>query len=50
MHAVHGEVGRDSTLGSSQALRDDCAAIDAAGARRVPEWACVGEQIGVDVR
>lgn len=50
VHAVDGEVGGDGALGCGEALSDGSAAIDAAGAGRVPQRACVGEEIGLDGR
>ena len=49
VHAVDGEVERDGGLRSAEALSDGSAAIDAAGAGRVPEGAGIGVDVGADV-
>ena len=49
VHAVDGKVGRDCSLGSGEALRDGSAAEDTARSGRVPEWACIGVDVGADI-
>ena len=45
VHRVHGEVRGYGALGGGEALGDDGAAVDAAGAGGVPEGAGVGEDV-----
>lgn len=49
VHGVDEEGGGDGFLGGGEALRDDGAAVDAAGAGRMPEGAEVREEVGGDV-
>lgn len=49
MHGVNDKVRRDGGLGGGEGLRDGGAAIDAAGARGVPEWIGIGICGGGDV-
>lgn len=45
VHAVDCEIWTDCGLGGGEGLRDYAAAVDAAGAGRVPERARVGEEV-----
>jgi hypothetical protein len=49
MHRVHRELRVHGLLGGSQCLRDCRSAKDTARTRWMPQWACIREEIGVNV-